>query len=77
MHRSGRGEIVAVCLPERCRSARPRAAATSPAGVCPGGYEPLVKPVAAVAGDRGDGDAGRHCRGRPTGREHTAQLVAG
>jgi len=23
-----------------------------PAGACPGGHEPLVKPVAAVAGDR-------------------------
>ena len=31
--------------------ARQRAAAISQAGICPGGYEPLLKPVAAVAGD--------------------------
>ena len=46
-----RGAIVTVCPPDQ---ADIRAAAHRgyiPSGGCPGGYEPLVKPVAAVAGD--------------------------
>jgi conjugative transfer signal peptidase TraF len=46
-----RGEIVTVCPPD-CAAIREAARRGYIAtGFCPGGYEPLVKPVAAVAGD--------------------------
>ena len=46
-----RGETVAICPPNRTdiRQAARRGYIAS--GGCPGGYEPLVKPVAALAGD--------------------------
>lgn len=46
------GQIVSFCPPdgEPFRMARQRGYLGS--GACPGGYEPLLKPVAAVAGDR-------------------------
>jgi conjugative transfer signal peptidase TraF len=47
----GRGEIIAVCLPDidPMRDAFHRGYIA--AGSCPGGAEPLVKPVAAISGD--------------------------
>lgn len=46
-----RGVVVAVCLPDRTdiRQAAGRGYISS--GRCPGGDEPLIKPVAAVGGD--------------------------
>ncbi|MCW3476239.1 conjugative transfer signal peptidase TraF [Rhodovastum sp. RN2-1] len=46
-----RGEVVTVCLPEgdAVREAIRRGYVS--AGACPGGSEPLVKPVAAIGGD--------------------------
>ncbi len=46
-----RGEIVAVCLPtgDQAREAFHRGYVG--AGSCPGGAEPLVKPIAAISGD--------------------------
>jgi conjugative transfer signal peptidase TraF len=46
-----RGEIVSVCLPESAAIREAARRGYLPAGPCPGGYEPLVKPVAAIAGD--------------------------
>jgi conjugative transfer signal peptidase TraF len=48
----GRGEIVSVCLPQSPALNEAAERGYIPAGACPGGHEPLVKPVAAVAGDR-------------------------
>jgi len=48
----GRGEIVSVCLPQSPALNEAAERGYIPAGACPGGREPLVKPVAAVAGDR-------------------------
>jgi conjugative transfer signal peptidase TraF len=47
-----RGELVTVCLPDTAPVREAAARGYLPAGICAGGYEPLVKPVAAVAGDR-------------------------
>ena len=52
-HRApGRGDVALVCPPESpvIRAAR-RARYLTP-GVCPGGVAPLLKPVAAIAGDQ-------------------------
>ncbi len=46
-----RGEIVSVCPPEVPAIHEAAARGYLPAGGCEGGTEPLVKPVAAVAGD--------------------------
>jgi conjugative transfer signal peptidase TraF len=46
-----RGEIAAACPPDRAELREAAQRGYIPAGTCPGGYEPLVKPVAAVAGD--------------------------
>jgi conjugative transfer signal peptidase TraF len=46
-----RGEIVSVCLPESAAIREAARRGYIPVGACPGGYEPLVKPVAAIAGD--------------------------
>lgn len=46
-----RGMTVTVCLPESTLRALGVARGYLPAGYCPGGLEPLVKPVAAVGGD--------------------------
>jgi conjugative transfer signal peptidase TraF len=46
-----RGEIVTVCPPDRADIREAAQRGYIPNGVCSGGYEPLVKPVAAVAGD--------------------------
>lgn len=46
-----RGEIIAVCLPDTTPIRVAAARGYIPAGNCSGGHEPLVKPVAAVAGD--------------------------
>lgn len=46
-----RGEVVAVCLPVTTPVREAAARGYLSAGNCAGGYEPLVKPVAAVAGD--------------------------
>ena len=69
-----RGEIVTVCLPDSVPIREAAARGYLPAGTCPGGYEPLVKPVAAVAGDRVTvTPRGIAVDGQPV--EHTAQLV--
>lgn len=46
-----RGTVVAICPPDRAdiRQAAGRGYISS--GRCPGGYEPLIKPVAALGGD--------------------------
>jgi conjugative transfer signal peptidase TraF len=46
-----RGEIVTVCPPDRADIREAAQRGYIPTGVCSGGYEPLLKPVAAVAGD--------------------------
>jgi conjugative transfer signal peptidase TraF len=46
-----RGEIVSVCPPDGAAIREAARRGYFPAGPCPGGYEPLVKPVAAIAGD--------------------------
>jgi conjugative transfer signal peptidase TraF len=50
--RIGRGEIVKVCLPQSPALDEAAERGYIPGGACPGGHEPLMKPVAAVAGDR-------------------------
>jgi conjugative transfer signal peptidase TraF len=68
------GEIVTVCLPDTAPIREAAARGYLPAGSCPDGYEPLVKPVAAVAGDRVTvTPRGIAVDGRPV--PHTAQLV--
>jgi conjugative transfer signal peptidase TraF len=47
-----RGQIVTVCPPDTPAIREAARRGYIPAGTCPGGYEPLVKPVAAVTGDR-------------------------
>lgn len=47
-----RGEVVTVCPPDTARTRDAAARGYIAAGTCPGGYEPLIKPVAAVAGDQ-------------------------
>lgn len=46
-----RGEIVAVCPPDTAAIRAGAARGYIPSGQCPGGYEPLVKPIAATDGD--------------------------
>jgi conjugative transfer signal peptidase TraF len=46
-----RGDIVAICPPENRVIREATGRGYIPVGDCPGGYEPLVKPVAAVGGD--------------------------
>ena len=46
-----RGDIVTACPPEAAGTREAAARGYLAAGTCPGGYEPLVKPVAAVADD--------------------------
>jgi conjugative transfer signal peptidase TraF len=46
-----RGEIVTVCPPDTMLIRLGAARGYIPAGRCPGGYEPLVKPIAATVGD--------------------------
>jgi conjugative transfer signal peptidase TraF len=47
----GRGEIVAVCLPDSDPAREAFRRGYIGAGSCPSGAEPLVKPVAAIDGD--------------------------
>jgi conjugative transfer signal peptidase TraF len=47
----GRGEIVAVCLPDSSPVREAFRRGYIGAGSCPGGAEPLVKPIAAIGGD--------------------------
>lgn len=47
-----RGDIVTVCLPDSAVARQAVARGYLAAGICAGDYEPLVKPIAAVAGDR-------------------------
>ena len=69
-----RGAFVTVCLPDTAPVREAAARGYLPAGICAGGYEPLVKPVAAVAGDRVTvTPGGIAVDGRPVA--HTAQLV--
>ena len=46
-----RGEIVTLCPPETLPFRQAAARDYLPAGFCPGGLQPLVKPIAAIAGD--------------------------
>ena len=46
-----RGEIVTLCPPETLPFREAAARGYLPAGFCPGGLQPLVKPIAAIAGD--------------------------
>ena len=46
-----RGEVVTVCLPDGDVARLAAERGYVPAGSCPDGREPLIKPVAAVAGD--------------------------
>ena len=46
-----RGEVVAMCPPDTKPIRQGMERGYIPSGNCPGGYEPLVKPVAATAGD--------------------------
>lgn len=46
-----RGEIVTACPPDTVGTREAAARGYLPVGSCPGSYEPLVKPVAAVPGD--------------------------
>ena len=46
-----RGEIVTICPPDTRPIRLGAGRGYIPAGNCPGGYEPLVKPIAATAGD--------------------------
>jgi conjugative transfer signal peptidase TraF len=46
-----RGEVVGVCLPDRPEIREAARRGYIPAGTCPGGREPLIKPVAAIPGD--------------------------
>ena len=46
-----RGEIVTLCPPETKPFREAAARGYLPAGFCPGGVQPLVKPIAAIAGD--------------------------
>jgi conjugative transfer signal peptidase TraF len=46
-----RGEIVSVCPSDGAAIREAARRGYISAGPCPGGYEPLVKPVAAIAGD--------------------------
>ena len=45
-----RGEIVTVCPPDTKLIRLGASRGYIPAGRCPGGYEPLVKPIAATVG---------------------------
>ena len=46
-----RGEVVAICPPDITPVRQGAERGYIPVGGCPGGYEPLVKPIAATAGD--------------------------
>ena len=46
-----RGEVVTICPPDTAPFREAAARRYIPAGSCPGGYEPLVKPVGAATGD--------------------------
>ena len=46
-----RGKIISFCLPDKPLFQEARNRGYVGYGSCPGGYEPLLKPVVAVAGD--------------------------
>jgi conjugative transfer signal peptidase TraF len=46
-----RGEVVSVCPPDTPAIREAAGRGYIPAGACPGGREPLIKPVAAIPGD--------------------------
>ena len=46
-----RGEVVSVCLPDRVEIREAAQRGYISVGACPGGHEPLIKPVAAIPGD--------------------------
>ena len=46
-----RGEVVAICPPDTPVFRQGIARGYVPAGGCPGGFEPLLKPIAAMVGD--------------------------
>jgi len=68
-----RGEIVTVCPPDTKPIRQGVTRGYIPAGDCPDGYEPLVKPIAAIAGDLvAVSAAGVTVNGQPV--QGTAQL---
>jgi conjugative transfer signal peptidase TraF len=46
-----RGTVVTICPPDTPTFREAASRGYLPAGRCPGGYEPLIKPIAAAAGD--------------------------
>ncbi|HUZ64827.1 MAG TPA: conjugative transfer signal peptidase TraF [Acetobacteraceae bacterium] len=69
-----RGDIVTVCLPDTKLVRLAAARGYLPAGLCAGGYEPLVKPIAAIPGDQvAVTPRGIAVDGRPV--PHTVQLT--
>lgn len=46
-----RAEVVVICPPDRADIREAARRGYIPSGRCPGGYEPLIKPVAARSGD--------------------------
>ena len=46
-----RGAVVTICPPDTAPFREAEARRYIPAGSCPGGYEPLVKPIGAALGD--------------------------
>jgi conjugative transfer signal peptidase TraF len=69
-----RGEIVTICPPDTPPIRQGAERGYIPGGSCPGGYEPLVKPIAATAGDRvAVSTAGVTVNGQPV--RGTAQLT--
>jgi conjugative transfer signal peptidase TraF len=49
--RIARGEVVNVCLPDTPAVREAARRGYISAGACPGGHEPLLKPISAIAGD--------------------------
>ena len=47
-----RGDVVSFCPPDTSAFREARRRGYAGKGLCEGGYEPLLKPVAAIAGDR-------------------------
>jgi conjugative transfer signal peptidase TraF len=69
-----RGEIVTICPPNTKPIRQGAQRGYIPPGNCPGGYEPLVKPIAATAGDTvAITAAGVVVNGKPV--QGTAQLA--
>ena len=70
---AGRGDVALICPPDNALFRDARAAHYLLNGTCPGGYAPLLKPIAAVAGDEVQVTAeGARINGQPVA--HTQML---